>query len=134
MEPLKHILSDRLKEAEQEVKSSVSKRRGPAKTLHSKEHLLADDLSKALLEPKRFASYLGIALRYRESDLRALARRVVEKVDLPPSARGRYFFASLAGLIPKVTKKTNKSDHKASEKPHGTRTTTNRKKSKKDTP
>lgn len=63
--------------------------------LHSREHLLADDLSRMLGEEKRFAAYLGIAKRYYESDLRALARRVREKRDLPLDARGKYFFAAL---------------------------------------
>lgn len=67
----------------------------PDKKLHSREHLLADDLSRMLGEEKRFAAYLGIAKRYYESDLRALARRVREKRDLPPEARGKYFFAAL---------------------------------------
>lgn len=67
----------------------------PDKKLHSREHLLADDLSRMLGEEKRFAAYLGIAKRYYESDLRALARRVMEKEDLPAAARGKYFFAAL---------------------------------------
>lgn len=73
----------------------------PDKYLHSKEHLLADDLSKMMAEPKRFAAYLGIAKLYYESDLRALARRVLEKGDLPVGARGKYFFAALRGLFKK---------------------------------
>lgn len=71
----------------------------PDKHLHSKEHVLADDLSTMLSESKRFAAYLGIARRYYESDLRALARRVLEKADLPVEARGKYFFAALKGLV-----------------------------------
>lgn len=71
----------------------------PDKHLHSKEHLLADDLSKMLGEPKRFAAYLGIAKLYYESDLRALARRVLENENLPIEARGKYFFGCLRGLI-----------------------------------
>lgn len=67
----------------------------PDKKLHSREHLLADDLSRMMGEPKKFAAYLGIAKRYYESDLRALARRVLEKEDLPSEARGKYFFAAL---------------------------------------
>ena len=47
--------------------------KGPNRYLHSREHLLADDLSRMMLEQKRFASYLGIARMYHESDLRALA-------------------------------------------------------------
>ncbi|MBI2121581.1 MAG: hypothetical protein HYT98_00510 [Candidatus Sungbacteria bacterium] len=74
----------------------------PDKHLHSKEHLLADDLSKILGEPKRFAAYLGIAKLFHESDLRALARYVCDKENLPTNARGKYFFAALKGL-PKHT-------------------------------
>lgn len=70
----------------------------PDKHLHSREHLLADDLTRMMLEPKRFAAYLGIAEMYRESDLRALARRVVEKEGLDPRNRGRYFFGALRRL------------------------------------
>jgi len=77
----------------------------PDKYLHSKEHLLADDLSKMMLEPKKFAAYLGIAKLYYESDLRALVRRVLEKNDLPSQARGKYFFAALKGLVKKLNKK-----------------------------
>lgn len=72
-----------------------SMRLTPDKKIHSREHLLADDLSRMLGETKRFAAYLGIAKRYYESDLRALARRVREKEDLPAEARGKYFFAAL---------------------------------------
>lgn len=69
--------------------------------LHSKEHLLAEDLSRLMREPKRFAAYLGVAKLYYEGDLRALAKRVIEKNDLPLESRGKYFFASLKGLIKK---------------------------------
>ncbi len=74
----------------------------PDKHLHSREHVLADDLSRMLGEPKRFAAYLGIAKLYYESDLRALARYVREKYEkggLPPEARGKYFFGALRGLV-----------------------------------
>lgn len=79
-----------------EIKLKTNKR------LHSKEHLLADDLARLMLEPERFASYLGIAKMYHESDLRALAKRVLDKKDLPPEARGKYFFASLKELNKKI--------------------------------
>ena len=68
------------------------------KHLHSREHLLADDLSRDMLERKRFAAYLGVAKTYHESDLRALAKRVSTKPDLDPKNRGKYFFAALKGL------------------------------------
>lgn len=95
----------------------------PDKHLHSREHLLADDLSRAMGEPERFAAYLGIAKLYGESDLRALARRVREKEDLPAEARGKYFFGALRGLVKnegvafkkrkKQVKKKNGRDKKA---------------------
>ena len=72
----------------------------PDKKLHSRAHVLADDLTTALGEPKKFAAYLGIAKRYYERDLRALVRNVREKHDLPPDAYGKYFFACLKGLAP----------------------------------
>ena len=70
----------------------------PDKHLHSREHVLADDLSRMMLEPKRFSAYLGIAKMYYESDLRALSKRVATKPDLDPQNRGRYFFGALKGL------------------------------------
>jgi len=77
----------------------------PNKHLHSREHVLADDLSQSLLEPKKFAAYLGIAKLYHESDLRGLVRRVLEKRDLPTETRGKYFFACLKGLNKKSSVK-----------------------------
>lgn len=70
----------------------------PDRHLHSREHVLADDLSRAMGEPKRFARYLGVAKLYYEGDLRALAKRVHAKADLPAEARGKYFFAALRGF------------------------------------
>ena len=72
------------------------------KHLHSREHVLADDLARLMLEPKRFAAYLGIARMYHESDLRALAKSVASKPDLDPKNRGKYFFGSLKGLQKKI--------------------------------
>ena len=72
----------------------------PDKKLHSREHVLAEDLSQNLGEPTKFSAYLGIAKRYYERDLRALVRLVREKSDLPVDARGKYFFACLRGLVP----------------------------------
>ena len=80
--------------------------------LHSREHVLADDLMHMMGEPKRFAAYLGIAKRFRESDLRRLARKVREKADLPLEARGKYFFAALRGLVPAQTARKNATKRK----------------------
>jgi hypothetical protein len=74
--------------------------------LHSREHVLAEDLSRLMHEEKRFSSYLGIAKRYHEDDLRALAKRVAAKEGLLVSNRGRYFFAAVKGLQPKYIFKT----------------------------
>ena len=73
----------------------------PDNKLHSREHVLADDLSRMMGEPKKFAAYLGIAELYYESDLRGLASRVREKEDLPSEARGKYFFAAIKGFAKK---------------------------------
>lgn len=107
----------------------------PDKKLHSREHVLADDLSQMLREPKKFAAYLGIAELYSESDLRALARRVLEKEDLPPDAWGKYFFASIHGLKKRPGAKLKNSRRKNRKKPKkrqkkNARTKTNHKKSK----
>ena len=74
----------------------------PDRHLHSKEHLLADDLAKIMREPKKFAAYLGIAKLYHESDLRALVRYACDQENLPMEARGKYFFAALKGLSKKI--------------------------------
>lgn len=87
----------------------IIKNNKPNKKLHSKEHLLAEDISRLMREPKRFAAYLGIAKLYHESDLRGLARRVMEKNDLPLEARGKYFFGALKGLVKKPIDKTIKN-------------------------
>ncbi|MDP3727297.1 MAG: hypothetical protein Q8R35_01505 [bacterium] len=70
----------------------------PDKHLHSREHVLADDLARMMLEPKRFAAYLGVAVMYHEADLRTLAKYVARKADLDPKSRGKYFFGALKNL------------------------------------
>ena len=102
----------------------------PDKRLHSKEHLLADDLSKMMGEPKRFAAYLGIAELYHESELRALARYVTEKEGLPPESRGKYFFACLKNL-PRRTGAELKRSRKKQKSNHG-RHSSHRKTPRKD--
>lgn len=89
-----------------EIKLKVNKK------LHSREHLLADDISQMTAEPKKFAAYLGIARLYREDDLRALAKRVLAKKDLPIEARGKYFFAALKGLTKKANAKNRNRNGK----------------------
>lgn len=77
---------------------------------------MAEDLSKMLGEAKRFSAYLGIAHRYHESDLRALARYVLEKDNLPLEARGKYFFAALRGLLKKTASVRKKPKAKRKKK------------------
>lgn len=73
----------------------------PDRHLHSREHVLADDLSRMMLEPKRFSAYLGVAKMYEEAALRALAKYVLRKSDLDPKNRGKYFFGALKNLSKK---------------------------------
>jgi len=96
----------------------------PDSHLHSREHLLADDLARMMGEPKKFAAYLGIAKRYPEWRLRALARRVLEKEDLPSEARGKYFFAALRDM-PKLPVKKKK--RRAKKRSHGSKKSKKRK-------
>ena len=84
----------------------------PDKKLHSRCHVLADDLSRMMREEERFGAYLGIAKRHYESDLRALARRVLEKENLSLEARGKYFFAALRGLVKAPVAKSKKKPEK----------------------
>lgn len=93
------------------------------KYLHSKEHVLADDLSQVMGEQKKFAAYLGIAKLYYESDLRALAKYVSEKKDLPAEARGKYFFGALRGL-PRKPRATFRRRKKKKKKMPNVRTIT----------
>lgn len=102
----------------------------PDKHLHSREHLLADDLSRLMLEPKKFAAYLGVARMYYEPDLRALAKQVAAKQDLDPKNRGKYFFGALRSLQKKViwlkeVRKNGAKVSKAAKEKNGK--TTNRK-------
>ena len=108
---------------------SISMRFEPDKKLHSREHVLADDLSHMLGEPKKFAAYLGIAKRYYERDLRALARNVREKPDLPPDAYGKYFFACLKGLPPTsefLATQRRKKSNRQKKKTHAKKTANHR--------
>lgn len=94
----------------------------PDKKLHSREHLLADDLARGLGELKKFPAYLGIAQRFHESDLRSLLSRVLQKADLPMDARGKYFFAALRGLIKKSSYAPKKKKQKTKKISHASTT------------
>lgn len=65
------------------------------KKLHRREHVLADDLSRQLNEPKRFAAYLGLAMRYPENILRRFASEVMESYHRDQNGKtnpGKLFF------------------------------------------
>jgi hypothetical protein len=60
----------------------------PSVKLHSEEHLLADEISKAFAEPKRFAMYLGVIKRVGAGE----ARRIFRELQLEGKGNlGRLF-------------------------------------------
>ena len=76
--------------------------------LHSKNHVLADELSSKFGEPKRFGFYLKMAIKYNHELLRGIAGRVMEGNPKKPGALFAY-------LIKKETAKPNGStDNKTS--------------------
>ena len=65
------------------------------KKLHRREHVLADDLSCLLGEPKRFGAYLGLAMRYPEEILRRFASETEDDYRRDQTGkmhRGKLFF------------------------------------------
>ncbi|PIR70431.1 MAG: hypothetical protein COU46_01670 [Candidatus Niyogibacteria bacterium CG10_big_fil_rev_8_21_14_0_10_42_19] len=72
-----------------------------SKKLHSREHVLADDLSKMMGEPKRFSAYLGISIRYPEEILRRIASEVLESYKRDHAGKincGKLFFYKVGQL------------------------------------
>ncbi len=69
--------------------------------LHSPNHLLADELSNRLSDPKHFAFYLKMATLYDHNFLRKLAGEVLESKDV--HTPGRLF----AFLIKKHNEETS---------------------------
>ncbi len=61
----------------------------PAKNryLHSPNHLLADELSQRLHDPKHFGFYLKMATLYDHGLLRTLAGQVLESKDIKTPGR-----------------------------------------------
>ena len=79
--------------------------------LHSKQHVLADDLSKMLGEPKKFAAYLGLAMKYPESVLRRIAAEVMEDYHKDTEGklhRGKLFFYKV-GQLKEIKKEHDKT-------------------------
>ncbi len=61
----------------------MSRKRSPrSRYLHSPNHLLADELSQRLRDPKHFGFYLKMATLYDHTLLRALAGQVLESVNV----------------------------------------------------
>lgn len=77
------------------LKINPSTKLGASSKLHYREHVLADDLSRQMSEPKRFAAYLGLAMRYPENILRRFASEVMETYRLDQTGKtnpGKLFF------------------------------------------
>lgn len=58
--------------------------------LHSPNHLLADELSKKLSEPRRFGFYLKMAMTHNHNLLRRIAGEVLEVKAKKPGALFAY--------------------------------------------
>lgn len=69
---------------------------------------MADDLSRMMNEPKKFAAYLGITKIFPETELRALAKYVVAKKDLDANDRGKYFFGAIRNMTGKMATRKKK--------------------------
>lgn len=65
--------------------------------LHSRNHVLADELSQRFGEPKRFGFYLRMATKYNHDFLRRIAGEVAEKDTVKnPGAMFAYLVKSQA--------------------------------------
>lgn len=82
------------------LRRPVLKIKPPKKTLHSKDHLLADELTKYFREPKRFAMFLGIIKRIGFSTALRLFSEVKEEKARDPK---KLFMWKVAQLAPKKT-------------------------------
>ena len=65
-------------EIDKEFKKKFSEAPKKSQYLHSQNHVLADELSKKLNEPKRFGFYLRMAQKYDHRVLRRIAGEVLE--------------------------------------------------------
>lgn len=65
-------------EIDKELKKKFSEAPKKSQYLHSENHVLADELSKKLNEPKRFGFYLRMAQKYDHQVLRRIAGEVLE--------------------------------------------------------
>ncbi len=60
------------------LKQKLSAKPKKSQFLHSPDHLLADELSQKMNEPKRFGFYLKMAQKYNHGVLRRIAGEVLE--------------------------------------------------------
>lgn len=65
-------------EINDELKKKFQSKPKKSQYLHSPNHLLADELSQRMQEPKRFGFYLKMAEKYDHSVLRRIAGFVLE--------------------------------------------------------
>jgi hypothetical protein len=61
------------------TKKRLTAKQKPDSHLHSPDHVLADELSKALGEPRRFGFYLKMATMYNHGFLRRIAGEVLQE-------------------------------------------------------
>lgn len=78
MEPLRNIAKRSRKLEQKPVKSRY---------LHSAAHLLADELTRRLSDPKHFGFYLKQALTYDHGFLRSLAGQALENPSVKSPAK-----------------------------------------------
>lgn len=77
----------------EQLKGRLKKYRKKSNHLHSSSHILADELSNKMGEPKRFGFYLKMALKYDHNKLRGIAAKVLESKSRNPGALFTYLLS-----------------------------------------
>lgn len=73
-------------EIRKELQDRFSKKPAKSGQMHSPAHLLADELSKKLGEPRRFGFYLKLAVTHDHNILRRIMGQVMESNPKKPGA------------------------------------------------
>ncbi len=73
-------------EIDKKLKQKYAQQPKKSQFLHSENHVLADELSRRLNEPKRFGFYLKMAEKYDHNVLRRIAGEVLEGNAKKPGA------------------------------------------------
>lgn len=73
------------------IQHALSRKKKIAIKLHSEAHLLADEITTAWNEPKKFSMYLGVIKRIGVSPSRALFADLNQRQDLPLSSKAKIF-------------------------------------------